>query len=101
MAYSGTDIGPLNPGEARNFSLTFTLTGGETISSVAWGIACLGNLDMAAASKLGAGSLSGAIASNTISNLIPGCKYVIQALATTSLGNIYDLFTHCLCQSPN
>lgn len=100
MAYSGTDLADMDPGESRAVTLTFTLVGGETISTVTWGIASIGALDPYAASHLGAGTLSGAIASNRVSGLIGGIKYLIQAEATTSSGNIYSLYTHVMCRIP-
>lgn len=101
MAYSGTDLVDMDPGESKSVSFTFTLVNSETISSITWGIASIGALDPYAASRLGAGSSSGAIASNRVSGLVGGIKYLIQCEATTSDGNIYSLYTHVMCRNPS
>lgn len=102
MAYSGTDFPTVNPGEVRTVSFNFTtsLQGGETVSSVSWGMTALGGLDVYAQSHITEGTLSGAIATNVVSGLMGGIKYIIEALATTSAGNVYALYSHMLCQAP-
>lgn len=100
--YSGTDFPMMNPGESRPVSFDFTsvLQGGETVVSVEWGIASSGLLDPYAATHLGAGALATPVATNQVSGLMGGAKYVIEASATTSAANIYALYSHIICQIP-
>jgi hypothetical protein len=100
MAYTGTDFPTMDPGESRAISFTFTLTGGETISSVTWGIASVGGVDMFAASHLGSPSVASPVVSNRVTGLQAGVKYIIQAQATTSAGNVYSLYSHVVCSNP-
>ncbi len=99
MSYSGTDLADMDPGEEKSFSLTFVPVSG-TVVSVSWGITSIGGLDPYAASKLAAGSLSGAVASNKVSLLVPGIKYLIIAQATLSTGDVISLYTHVFCRMP-
>lgn len=102
--YAGTDFDIVDVNEHPVLTLDFSkypLATGETISSVAWTCAVADGTDATPASRLiGASTISGLQTLQQVGTMLAGVKYRIAAQATTSLGQILNLYSFVLCQDP-
>ena len=101
--YIGRDFDPGDVGENDVYTFDFVnnLNVGETLSSATWTCAAVTGADAAASTRLyGSASCSGTQTSQRVYSLLPGVRYRLQALATTSLGNTKSLWAHVTCANP-
>jgi hypothetical protein len=74
---------------------------GETLSSVIWTCAVADGTDATPSARLiGAATINGLQTLQQVGTMLAGVKYRLQAQATTSLGQILNLFSFVLCQDP-
>jgi len=102
--YAGSDFDPIDVNERPVLTLDFSkypLATGETISSVAWTCTVADGTDATPAARLiGAATISGTQTLQQVGTMLAGVKYRLAAQATTSLGQILNLFSFALCQDP-
>lgn len=103
--YVGYDWPPAAPNESEVYAVDFSndlaMDEGETLISAVFQIKVVAGTDSAASSRLtGSSECLGAKAMQRVEGLQPGVKYLIEALATTSLGNKLSLHCHVTCQDP-
>lgn len=103
--YVGNDFDPSDTGEDEIYEFNFTLllATGETIQSAIWTCKVAAGTDPSPASRLqGAPATSpdGAKTQQWLSGLIPGNKYLLEAMVTTSIGQMKSLWSHVTCADP-
>ena len=109
--YAGRDFDTSDTGEVEWYGFDYgaILAAGETIVSVVWTCAVETGTDASPMTHLSgspvieASQQTLAAASATIqlvSGLIPGNLYRLQAMATTSLGQMLSLWSHVLSITP-
>lgn len=105
--YARRDFDPVDVGEIGEFTFNFSrdLASGDTIASVVWACTVADSSDGADASA--SSRLSGSPSNTTIkttqrvSGLVAGVKYVLQASATTTLGDMLSLWSYVDCKEPS
>lgn len=109
--YVGKDFDPSDTGEAETYGFDYgaILAAGETIASVVWTCAVISGSDSIPMSRLNgspniiASPSTGAASAATtqsVSTMLPGVQYRLQALVTTSLGQKLSLWSHVQCNAP-
>jgi hypothetical protein len=104
--YVGRDFDPSDTGESERFTFDFVndLQTGDVITSVTWTceVAATSELadDAAAACIDGAPVISGTKTTQRVTGLQPGVRYVLQAEATTVVGDVVSLWSHVECKEP-
>jgi hypothetical protein len=103
--YAGRDFDTIDSNETPILTFDFAkypFASGETITSVIWNCSVAdfsSTTDSAPSSRLiGAASISGTKTLQQVGTMLDGVKYQLAAQATTSLGQILDLFSFALCQ---
>jgi len=103
--YVGRDFDPLQSDEKDSFTLDFVndLANGERLESAVWTCAVFSasqEPDENAADRIvGTATCDGTTTSQFVGNEpVPGCTYVLQAVAQTSLGKTVTLWSKFLCQ---
>lgn len=104
--YVGNDFSDAAPSEIRTFTFDFTndLASGETVLSALWfcEVAAEEEGEDATPGDRVSGSVSVAspLVSQKIANMVAGVVYRQRCLATTSLGNKLEVYSHCRCKDP-
>lgn len=105
--YAGKDFDTVDTNETPVLTFDFAkypLATGETIASVIWSCAVADYAavtDASPASRLLLGpTISGLTTLQQVGTMVAGVKYRLAAQATTSLGQILDIFSFVLCQDP-
>ena len=104
--YVGRDFDPSDTGESERFSFDFVndLQTGDTIQSVLWTCEVAATSeqedDAAGACIVGAPVIAGTKTTQRVEGLKPGVRYVLQAEATTVVGDKVSLWSHVECKEP-
>lgn len=104
--YARRDFDPADPGEDEQYFLDFSrdLVAGDTIASTVWSceVAVSSKVDDASAASRLVGSPTDAAqqTSHRVVNLQAGVKYMLRAVATTSLGHTVSLWSYVQCMEP-
>lgn len=102
--YVGNDFDPSDVGEIENYGFDFTaiLGVGETIVSATWVCSVVNGTDPSPSSRLyGTPINTTTITTQKISTLLGGVQYRLQAIATTSFGQVLSLWSHVTCNVPS
>lgn len=100
MPSTGVAFKPIEYGETRTFPISFAddLATGEAIINVTWGCGAFRPYsDPDAQSYLGDDSVVGLVAYNQMTGFLVGNVYVIEAGASTTLGNFYKRWSTVVC----
>lgn len=102
--YAGRDFSPAEQTESLIYGLDFCndVSEGEVLTGVAWELTVREGVDPAPMSHLvGApalvtpeGTTAQTATTQRIAGLLPDVLYTAQAIATTSLGNTFSLWSH-------
>lgn len=105
--YAGADFDPIDVNEKPVLTFDFAkypLATGEVVSSVVWSCTVADfatATDATPAARLLTGpTILGAQTLYQVGTMVAGVKYRMAAQATTSLGQILNLFSFVLCQDP-
>jgi hypothetical protein len=105
--YAGTDFDPIDVNERPVLTFDFAkypLASGEVVSSVIWSCTVADfstATDASPATRLLTGpTINGTQTLYQVGTMVAGVKYRLAAQATTSLGQILNLFSFALCQDP-
>lgn len=102
--YAGSDFDLIDVNEKPVLTLDFSkypLASAETLASVVWSCTVADGTDATPAARLlGASAISGLQTLQQVGTMIAGVKYRMAAQATTSLGQILNLYSFVLCQDP-
>lgn len=104
--YARRDFDPMDVGEIGEFTFDFArdLASGDTIASVVWACTVADSSDGddgSASSRLsGFPSNTSSKTTHTVSGLVAGVKYLLQASATTTLGDVLSLWSYVDCKAP-
>lgn len=103
--YTGKDFQPSDPQESETYAFDFVrdLAVGETVTAATWTltVAALSLVtDSSPASRLsGAAQFTGQVTTQRIVGLQAGVLYAVQAVITSSSGNIVSLWSHIYCRA--
>lgn len=106
MPYAGSDFPMADFGSTVTyfFDFTFALFTGETVTAASWTCATATDsqvADASASSRIsGPASITGAVVGQKFTGYLAGVKYLVEATATTSLGNSITCWSHFYCDSP-
>lgn len=104
--YVGRDFHEQDPGEQELLTFDFAndLDTEETVVSAVWTCEVMSSSPVADASAssriIGSASVSGQTTTQKVGTLVAGARYLIKAVATTSLGNTVSLWSHIACREP-
>lgn len=101
--YVGYDFDPSDQVENEIYEFDFSpdLAPGETLTAATWNISLVSGADTNLPARLnGSPIVSGSATQQWIQGLVPGSKYLLQAVVTTSIGQELSYWSHVICETP-